>query len=140
MGASSRLLGSPSCFILNGRFHLTGLNQLQSCNTQDVDASIKIFQTLPDYCKRSTPSSLSSTRMTLPSQREVCCLVFLLDALQLCVPPDHRTKIWPQISSNLWCVRSTAFSRLFVPFLIAQRCCLSFPGLSYSADHTRRLK
>ena len=40
---------------------LEGLIQLQSCRTQDVESSIKFSRTLPDCCKRSTPSSLFGT-------------------------------------------------------------------------------
>ena len=65
-------------------------------------------------------------------------MVFLLDALQLCVPPDHRAKIWPQISYHMWCARCTAFSRLSVPFLTAQHFRPSLPTLFYCGNHTRR--
>ena len=119
---------------------LKGLNCLQSCGTQDVDSSIKFGRTLPDCCKRSTPSSLSNTRMTLPSQREVCCLVFSVDALLPCVLPHQRADIWPHISYQLWCARSTASSCLSVRSLTVQRCHLSLPTLLYCADHTRCLE
>ena len=76
--------------------------------------------------------------MIRPSLREVCHSVFSPDALQLCVPPDHRAVIWPQIFYNLRCMRSTTFPRLSVPFSTVQRCRLSFPSLYYCANHTRR--
>ena len=99
------LLGSPLCITFDDKFHLAGLIQLQSYSTQDIDSCIKIFRILPDCCKRSTPSSLSGTWMTLPSLREVCNLVFLLDALLPCVLPHQRAEIWPQMFSNLWCAQ-----------------------------------
>ena len=65
-------------------FILANLFWLQSCNVQDVDSSHKFTDFLPQRGQHRTPSSLLSTRMPHPSQREVCFLVlkFELDRLR----------------------------------------------------------
>ena len=97
------------------------------------------MQDSPDGCKHS-PSVFSRQHLLgLPCQREVRCSVFNLDALLLCNPPDHRAKIWPQISYHLWCARSIASNCLSFPFLAVHRCRPSSPTLNVCADHTGRV-
>ena len=66
------------------------------------------------------------------------CLVFSPDALLLFLRPDHRAKIWPQISPHLWCARSFASNCLSFPFLSIHHFRPILSPLHYCADHTRR--
>ena len=97
------------------------------------------LQTYQTAASAATPSSLSGTRMTLPSLREVCHLVFVLDASSLRVLSSQRVRIWPQISYHLWFTRSIAPPRLSLPFLSNHRFRLFPHTLTYRADPTRRV-
>ena len=65
-------------------------------------------------------------------------MVFLLDASAPCVLVHLRVQIWPQISYHPWFPRSIAPPRLSTPFCFVHYCHLSFPTLTFCADHTRR--
>ena len=69
----------------------------------------------------------------------MCCLVFSPDALKLCVPPDHRAKIWPQMFTNLWLRAALSPNCLSFPFLSNHYFRLLFPTLLVRADHTKRV-
>ena len=77
--------------------------------------------------------------LDLPSQKEVCCLVFLVDASAPCVLVHLPVQIWPQISIQSGRTQHNTLGRLSFPFPTIHRCCRSSPSLNYRADHTRRV-
>ena len=113
---------------------LEGLIRLHSCSTQDVDPSIKFCRTLPDCCKRSDAIFSLQHRLDLPSQREVRCLVFSLDALKPCVLSlDHRANLATDV------LQSVVRVQLCNPSpLVPVSDCPPFPSFSPNSTLTRR--